>query len=151
VRPGVLVVIVLAAAAAGAVIALAVHAYASPGAGAAASSQPSVRVTGPPGSQSGGGALPGSALPGSASGGAGRLFVVGKVTAVSGTSITIGGPAHTVTADVTAATRVTGRVSGIGGVRTGDQVSAQITRAGGRDTAVAIQDPARSPLGGILP
>jgi len=77
--------------------------------------------------------------------------VVGKVTAVSSRSITIGGPAHTVTAAVTSSTRVTGNVSSIGAIKVGDQVSAQIMQNGGRATATAIQYPPQSPLGGSAP
>jgi hypothetical protein len=79
------------------------------------------------------------------------IFMIGKVTAVSGTAITIGGPAHSTTAAVTDSTRVTGKVSGIRGVKVGDQVSAQITQSGGRSRAIAIQDPAQAPPGGSLP
>jgi hypothetical protein len=77
--------------------------------------------------------------------------MIGKVTAVSGTSITIGGPAHSTTAAVTDSTRVTGKVSGIHGVKVGDQVAAQIRQSGGRSRAIAIQDPAQPPTGGSLP
>ena len=79
------------------------------------------------------------------------MFVIGTVTAVSGTSITIGGPGHTITAAVTSATRVTGKVAGLGGIKVGDHVSAQLTQDGGRVTAVAIADPAQAPAGGSLP
>jgi uncharacterized protein DUF5666 len=80
------------------------------------------------------------------------MLIAGPVTAVSGTSITIGGQGRPVTAAVTGATRITGKVCSISGIRVGDQVSAQITQeAGGKPTAVAIQDPARRPLGGSLP
>jgi hypothetical protein len=79
------------------------------------------------------------------------MFVIGTVTAVSGTSITIGGQGHAITATVTRATRVTGKAAGLGGIKVGDQVSAQLTRDGGRVTAVAIADPAQAPAGGSLP
>ena len=78
----------------------------------------------------GGGALPGS--------GATTVFLVGMVTAVSATSITIAGAGPTVTATVTRSTRVSGRVASISGIRVGEQVSALITRNGGRATATAI-------------
>jgi hypothetical protein len=42
-------------------------------------------------------------------------------------------------------------VSGLGGIKAGDQVSAQLTQDGGRVTAVAIADPAQAPAGGSLP
>jgi hypothetical protein len=69
----------------------------------------------------------------------------GKVTAVSATSITVAGPGHQVTAAVTSATKVSGRVSGIGGVKTGDLVSVQVTGTDGKLTATTIQDPASLP------
>jgi hypothetical protein len=151
VRPGVLAVIALGAAAAGAGIVLGVvDLSSSPSATSAAPvGQPSQLTPVPPGgsSQPGGN----GALPGSVPGGTAMIFVIGKVTAVSGTSITIGGPAHSVTAAVTDSTRVTGKVSGIRGVKAGDQVSAQITQSGGRSSAIAIQDPAQPPPGGSLP
>lgn len=148
-RPALLLVIALLAAAAGAGIVLAVDALAgSSSTTPAVASQPSSLAPVAPGgnSQPGGGALPGTG-----SGGTGTLFVIGKVTAVSSRSITIGGAAHTVTAAVTSSTRVTGSVSGISAVKVGDQVSAQIVQNGGRPTAAAIQDPAQSPLGGSAP
>ena len=70
---------------------------------------------------------------------------------MTGTSITIGGPGHTVTAAVTGSTRITGKVSGISGIKVGDQVSAQIVQNGGAARASAIQDPAQPPAGGSLP
>jgi hypothetical protein len=70
---------------------------------------------------------------------------------VSRTSITIGAPGHTVTAAVTAATRVTGKISAVTGIKVGDRVSAQITQRGTGNVAVAIADPAGLPAGGSLP
>ena len=40
---------------------------------------------------------------------------------------------------------VTGRVTSIGGVKPGDQVSARLTGTGGKLTVTAIQDPASLP------
>lgn len=74
-----------------------------------------------------------------------RLVVGGPVTAVSPTSITIGSGRNVVTAAVTRATKVTGKVAGISGVKVGDLVSATITGAGGKLTADSIQDPASLP------
>jgi hypothetical protein len=71
-----------------------------------------------------------------------RVAVTGRVLAVSRTSITIGGAGPSVTAAVTAATTVTGRAHGIGGVKAGDQVSAQLTGTAAHLTATAIADPA---------
>ena len=60
-----------------------------------------------------------------------QLEIGGKVTAVSATSITVAGPGRQVTAAVTSATKVSGRVSGIGGVTAGDEVSLQAAGTGG--------------------
>jgi len=149
-RPVLLVVIALLAAAAGAGIVLAVEGLAgSSGVTAGAAGQPSSLTPVAPG----GNGLPGGsgALPGTGPGGTGTLFVIGQVTAVSSTSITVGGPGHTVTAAVTGSTRITGKVSGISGIKVGDQVSAQIVPNGGAARATAIQDPARAPVGGSAP
>jgi hypothetical protein len=84
-------------------------------------------------------------------GGAATLFLVGTVTAVSATSITIEGAGPAVTATVTPSTRVSGRVASISGIRVGDQVSALITRNGGRTTATAIAYPPQPPGGAGVP
>jgi hypothetical protein len=42
-------------------------------------------------------------------------------------------------------------VAGLGGIKVGDHVSAQLTQDGGRVTAVTIADPAQAPAGGSLP
>ena len=144
-----LLVTALLAAAAGAAIVLGVHALSgSSGVTAGPAGQPSSLTPVAPG---GNGQPGGGALPGTGSGGTGTLFAIGKVTTVSGTSITIGGPGHTVTATVTGSTRITGKVSGISGIKVGDQVSAQIVQNGGAARASAIQDPAQPPAGGSLP
>jgi Domain of unknown function (DUF5666) len=74
-----------------------------------------------------------------------QLEMGGRVTAVSATLITVAGPDHQVTAAVTSATKVSGRVSDIGGVKAGDLVAVRITGADGKLTATAIQDPASLP------
>jgi hypothetical protein len=74
-----------------------------------------------------------------------RREVGGKVTAVSASSITLGAHGQSVTAIVTKATIVTGKVTSVGGIKVGDLVSAQITGTNGKLTAVAIQDPASIP------
>ena len=129
-RPGVLATVIISGAVAGAVVAAAVlHDFSSH---AASGQPPALSQQQPSGSGTG-------------------MFVIGAVTAVSGTSITIGGPGDTITATVTSATRVTGKVAGLGGIKVGDHVSAQLTQDGGRVTAVAIADPAQAPAGGSLP
>jgi hypothetical protein len=154
VRPATLAIIALAATAIGAGIVLAVDdlsSYAPPA--AAPGNQPSYLApgqhvgNGQPGANGG---LPGG-FSGGGSGGIASLFIIGKVTALTSTSITIGGPGRSITAAVTGSTRVSGKVSSIGGVKVGDQVSAQMTQSGGKTTATAIQDPAQSPPGGGLP
>jgi hypothetical protein len=139
-RPAILAVIALVAALAGAGIALAVRDVSAPSHNAAAArSQQPVRVPG----QSG--------LPGTGTNGPAGIFLIGQVTAVSRTAITIGEPGRSITAAVTEATRVTGKVSSISGIRVGDRVSAQITLRGGSYTTTAIQYPPRSPFGVTAP
>jgi hypothetical protein len=87
-------------------------------------------------------------LPSSGSGQGLQVEIGGKVVAVSATSITLDGAGQQITAAVTSATKVTGRVTSIGGVKPGDLVSAQLTGtggSGGKLTATAIQDPASLP------
>ena len=145
-RPLVLAIVAVVALGGGAGVALAItkgldHS-ASPS--ATPSTQPSVGVPG------GGSSVPGGGAPGG--GAVGEMFVAGPVTAVSSTSITIGGPGRTVTATITSATRITGKVSSIGAIKVGDQVSAQITQSnGGQPTVTAIQYPAQVPSGGTVP
>lgn len=129
-----LVAIALCAAGIGALIVFAARGLS--GSPAAPASQPSVQAPAQPGA--GGGAFPG---------GGPEMFVGGRVTAVSGTSITIGGPGRSITAAVTSSTQFTGKVSSISGVKVGDQVSAQLTQNGGTATAVSISDPAQLPAG----
>jgi hypothetical protein len=146
-RPLALTAVAVVALGAGAGVALAIgrglDSSSSPS--ATPSTQPSYAAPG-----SGSGTAPGGGVPGG--GGAGvETFVEGRVSAVSSTSITIGGPGQSLTAAVTAATKVTGKVASIGGVKVGDQVSAQITTSGGQPTVTALQDPAQAPPGGVGP
>ena len=113
-------------------------------------------IRGTPSASAVGGAAPSAsaeAPSAPASAGAGgelRILLTGRVLAISRTSITIGGAGPSVTAAVTSATTVTGRVRGIsgvhgiGGVKGGDEVSAQLTGTVGKLVATAIQDPARA-------
>jgi len=72
-----------------------------------------------------------------------RMMLIGRVTAVGASSITIGGMGPNVTAKVTTATRFSGQVHGIAGVKVGDQVSATLTGSTASSlTATAIEDPA---------
>jgi hypothetical protein len=142
-RPLALAIVAVVALGAGAGVALAItkgldH---SPSPSAVPSTQPSAVAPGGSG-----------LIPGGAGGAVGEMFVAGPVTTVSSTSITIGGPNHTVTAAITRSTRITGKVTSIGGIKVGDQVSAQITESnGGQPTVAAIQDPAQVPSGGSVP
>jgi hypothetical protein len=142
-RPLALAIVAVVALGAGAGVALAItkgldH---SPSPSAVPSTQPSAVAPGGSG-----------LIPGGAGGAVGEMFVAGPVTAVSSTSITIGGPNHTVTAAITSSTRITGKVTSIGGIKVGNQVSAQITESnGGQPTVAAIQDPAQVPSGGSVP
>ena len=108
-----------------------------PAASTAGGATPSASAPAP---AAGGAALPG--LPGSGNGQL-QMLLTGRVLAVSGTSITIGGAGPSVTAAVTGATKITGTSRGIGGVKVGDEVSAQITGPASHLTATAIQDPAQ--------
>ena len=122
------------------------------GSPAAASSSPSAASPSPYGSaglpSDGTGLSPqAGGVPSLPAGATLRLEVGGPVTAVSPTSITIGSGGDAVTAAVTRATKVTGKVAGIGGVKVGDLVSATITGADGKLTADSIQDPASLPSG----
>jgi hypothetical protein len=140
------VAVVALAAGAGVALILGRGPSSAPSAAASRPSAPAAPSSGAPGRTGSGGALPGGG-----GGGTIQMFVGGQVLAVSGTSITLGGPDHTVTAAVTSSTRVTGRVSSIRSVKVGDLVTAQITQNGVRATVTAIQDPAELPPGASAP
>ena len=74
-----------------------------------------------------------------------RLEIGGQVTAVSATSITLNGGGQEITATVTRATKVTGKVTSISGIKVGDFVSASISGPNGKLTADSVQDPASLP------
>ena len=139
---------VLAAAAGFAVVTAALRdGTASPAAANASPAAPGATPSGAAPSGGGGNQLqPGSgAIPTPGRGQARRLAIGGKVAAVSATSITLGSPGRYVTASVTPATKVTGKVSDISGVKVGDMVTAQITDTDGKLTVTVIQDPASLP------
>jgi hypothetical protein len=145
---------VLAAAAGFGVVAAALHEVTgSPAAASAtpASSAPAASGSGAtPSSGAGKGthlAPPGGGVP-LPPGATERLEIGGPVTAVSATSITLdGGGGQAITAAVTRATTITGKVTSISGIKVGDLVSASITGADGKLTADSIQDPASLPSG----
>jgi hypothetical protein len=70
-----------------------------------------------------------------------QMYLVGPVLAVSGNSITIGGFGEPVTAAITAATKFTGSVRTVSGIKTGTEVAAAVTGTGSKLTATQIQDP----------
>jgi hypothetical protein len=135
---------VVAAAAGFGVVAVAIReASVSP---AAASAAPSASApSGGAVNGAGNGAPGGGGLQSLPPGATERLEIGGPVTAVSATSITLDGGGQAITATVTRATKVTGKVTGIGGIKVGDLVSASITGANGKLTADSIQDPASLP------
>jgi len=138
-----LILTAVLAAAAGYLVVTAVRDVTGSPAAASPSASPSAAA---PSRGSGGGAAPnGGAIPTPAPGQQLRLQLAGQVTAVSATSITITGNSQQVRAAVTSSTKVTGRVTSIAGVKTGDLVAAQITDTGGKLTATTIQDPSSLP------
>jgi hypothetical protein len=147
-RPVVLIVTAVVAAAAGfGVVAAALHdVSASP---ASASATPSTGTSAPAGGQTmlppESGSASGRTIPTPGPGQQLELELGGTVRRVSATSITIGAGGNAVTATVTKATRVSGKVSRIAGIKVGDMVSATITGTDGKLTAVTIQDPASLP------
>jgi hypothetical protein len=158
-KPAALAVTAVVAVVAGAAIALAVEVF-SPSATPSGPASGHQFTLGPrAGNQPGAGGQPGTGgqgdgpvggFPGGGgSGQTGQAFLVGRLLKVSATSITVGGPGHTVTAAVTSSTRILGKVSAISGLKVGDQVSAQISESGGKATVVAIQYPAQIPAGGF--
>jgi hypothetical protein len=134
---------VIAAAAGFGVVAVAVRE--AGGTPATASTAPSSSA---PSSGTGNGAQPapqGGGLQPLPPGATERLEIGGQVTAVSATSITLDGGGQAITATVTRATKITGKVTSIGGIKVGDLVSASLTGANGKLTADSIQDPASLP------
>jgi len=90
----------------------------------------------------GGGAQGGGPVIGGGGEGGGNLFLGGKVSAISATSITLTGPGQSFTAAITSSTEFTG-VRGPSGIKVGAEVTAQITGYdSGHPVATAIQDPA---------
>jgi hypothetical protein len=140
-RPLGLAMIAVAALVVGAGVTLAVSSELSPSSPAAASPSQSPVVTRPRGSSQ----LPGGALPGGT--GTAQMFIAGRVQAITAASITLGAPGRAVTAAITSATRVSGRVSSAGQIKVGDNVSAQITLRDGKPVVTSMQDPAQLPSG----
>jgi hypothetical protein len=96
-------------------------------------------ATTPAGSAPTGASAQGSGL--GTGGGGGELFMGGRVTAISATSITLAGQGHTFTAAITNSTKFTG-ARGPSGIKVGAEVTAQITGYdSGHPVAAGIQDP----------
>jgi hypothetical protein len=144
---------VVAAAAGFGVVAAALHdVTGSPGTASAtpSASAPSGGSSAAPSSGAGGGthlAPQGGGVQSLPPGATERLEIGGPVTAVSATSITLDGGGQAITAAVTGATTITGKVTSIRGIKVGDLVSVSITGADGKLMANSIQDPARLPSG----
>jgi hypothetical protein len=140
-----LVATAMIAAAAGFLVVTAVHDVSANPASASGSPTSSPQGELPSEGTGNGGGTGAPPIPSTGPGQTLRLEIGGKVTAVSATSITLGAHGQSVTATVTKATTVTGKVASIGGIKVGDLVSAQITGTNGKLTATAIQDPASIP------
>jgi hypothetical protein len=148
-RPLALTIVAVAALVVGGAVALVVTRGLGSTGSPTATPSSSAPVTAPSGGNGAGGSGP---FGNSGSGATGQAFIEGPVEAVSSTSITIGGPGRSMTAAVTSATKITGKVTSIGAVKVGDEVSAQITVSGsGQATVTALQDPAQAPSSGTAP
>lgn len=125
------VVVAVVAAAVGVAVGLAFLRSSGP-AGAAAS----------PGSGSSASSAPAALGPPSGNGGYQQLQIIGTVTAVSRSSITIGGNGPSITGAFTGATKFTGSAAGTADIKVGDQVAATLTGSPANLTVTTIQDPA---------
>jgi Domain of unknown function (DUF5666) len=112
-----------------------------------ASSPSSAASAGPPAGSSPAGPAPntGNGLQapglGGGSGVSEQLMLAGKVTAVSGTSITINAGTNTITAQITSATQFAGSVKTTSGIKTGDEVMIEVSVDNGKSVATTITDP----------
>jgi hypothetical protein len=95
-----------------------------------------------PGPGTEGGGIPGGGPVGGPGGNLVQALIVGTVTAVSSTSISVARQGNTITAAVTGSTKFSGKVHSISDIKVGDQVLAQLTGTGSTFTATTIQDPA---------
>ncbi len=76
-------------------------------------------------------------------GGYQQLQIIGTVTAVSRSSITIGGNGPSITGTFTGTTKFTGSAAGAVDIKVGDQVAASLTGSPTNLTVATIQDPAQ--------
>jgi len=138
---------VLALTVAAAVVLIAANrASSSPPPATAPGGQPAAGTLPGGGGNGGGGFVNGAG--GAGGNGAGELLMAGAVTAVSSTSITLGGGAqgHTVTAAFTGATQFDGRAKNASAVKVGDAVMVEIAGYGSaHPTVKSITDPAQMP------
>jgi hypothetical protein len=115
----------------------------------AASSEPTAGNPAPTQTYAGGGGGNGTlaALPPLSGNGGGLMYMLnGKVAAISSTSITLAGSGPSVTAAINGSTQVTGNVTSVGGIKVGDQVTAQVSgQSSSSLVATAIQDPGTGP------
>jgi hypothetical protein len=139
--PVMVAVVAVVAAAIGAAVVLLVGngPSTSPSAAMAPNGSPSSVAPGP---GTGGGGIPGGGPVGGSGGNLVQALIVGKVTAVSSTSISVTGQGNTITAAVTGSTKFSGKAHSISDIKVGDQVLAQLTGTGSTFTATTIQDPA---------
>jgi hypothetical protein len=138
-------VVAIVAIAAAATLLLVVLALRSPGASASAAADPTTAAAPTASTQAGGSGGLGALPPLGGNGGALQYMLNGRVTAISSTSITLGGNGPSVTAALTSATKVTGNVTSVSGIKVGDQVTAQISgQSSSTLEATAIQDPGQN-------
>ena len=139
--PLLVAVVAVVAAAVGAAVVLLVGngPSTSPPAAMAPNGSPSSAAPGP---GPGGGGIPGGGPVGGSGGNLVQALIVGRVTAVSSTSISVAGQGNTIMAAVTGSTKFSGKVHSISDIKVGDQVLAQLTGTGSTFTATTIQDPA---------
>ena len=140
-HPATIAAIAVIAAALGAILVLVLTN--GPGSTPSASSTPSSPASSAPAQSgtSGGGSSSGVGIPGAPP----EIFMAGRVLAISGTSITIGGPSHTIKADITSATKFNGKAKNAGAVKVGDIVTAQIDNTKNPAVVTSLQDPAQIP------
>jgi hypothetical protein len=94
-------------------------------------------------SQSAGAPEPGQSGGPAGQGAVQEMQIVAAVTAVGSDTITIGGgPVQSIKAEVTSATKFTGSVRSLSGVKVGDDVAAVIVVENGVAKVITLQDPA---------
>jgi hypothetical protein len=140
-HPLTIAAIVVIAAAVGAIGVL-VFAKGSPSSTPSAGATPSSSASALPSQGTGGGGSSGGVgIPGAPA----EIFMAGRVTAVSGTSITIAGPSHVIKAAITSATKFEGKAKSISQVKVGDIITAQVDNTKNPAVVTVLQDPAQIP------